>query len=181
MKSLFIFGDSFSADNSSESWSSLLSGDFNVVNYSNNGSSEYRIWKEYQTHKSKIKETDTVLFCHTSPSRIYLKDSVVTSSRNLKSHPSCDLIFEDIYSKKEKEFIQILETVWDDDYFNDCYNLLINDLLTVPNSIHITFFDVPNVHSFNHIWQTNRGNINHLSSVGNYLIANELKKSWLCN
>lgn len=181
MKSLFVFGDSFSADRSKESWVSLLSNDYDIQNYSNNGSSEHRIWKEYQTHKHQIRSDDLVLFCHTSPSRVYLQDSKTNSSRQLSSHPKCDLIFEDVYSKKEKEFIQILETVWDDEYFNDTYNLLIKDLKAVPQSLHITFFDLATVQSFNHIWKTYPGNINHLSPQGNKIVYMMLKQSWLCN
>jgi len=171
MKKIWIFGDSFAASESKDSWTTFAGQ--TVVNKSKNGSSEYRIWKTYQDFKHDIHETDTVIFCHTSSSRIYLKNSESLSSRLLASHPVCDLIFSDVFAKKEIKFIKILKEIWDDDYFQDTYNLLVADLKTVPNSVHLNFFDAG---VYNTIWKDNPGKINHMDSTGNNLVKIELLK-----
>ena len=176
---IWIFGDSFSASNNLESWVSLLNKP--VCNFASNGSSEYRILKNYYAQKNNIGDNDSVLFVHTSPIRIYLKDDRSISSRHLASHPTCDIIINDIFEKKEKEYINILEAIWDEDYFTDTFNLMVDKLQTVPNSKHITFFesDRTDVLHLNHIWTANPGNINHMNTVGNYLVAdivNQLKR-----
>jgi len=162
---IYIFGDSFSVSKNPDSWTNLLGGD--VTQCSSNGSSEYRIWKTYNEHKNKITDNDSCIFVHTSPYRIFLKDDVPLSSRAISTHTHCDILFNDVYSKKEKDFINILTTIWDDDFFEDTYRLYIDDLLTVPNSIHITFFPIDLVESLHTIWQTNKGTTNHMSAEGN--------------
>lgn len=171
---IWIFGDSFSANSSPDSWVSILSQQIKLLNYSANGSSEYRIWKNYQHRKERILPTDIVIFCHTSPSRIFLKNNVLTLSRLLGTHAFCDLIFNDVFSKKETTFIKILKTIWDEEFFCDTYNLYVNDLKKVPNSIHITFFELTTIESFYNIWTSNKGKVNHMDKQGNLLVAQEL-------
>lgn len=171
LSNLYIFGDSFSTSAHPDSWTELLRSKYNVFNYSVNGSSEHRIWKNYQNRKPN----GLLLFCHTSPSRIFLKDTSTSKSRVLTSHPSCDIIINDIYSKNEQNFIQILESIWDDDYFEDTYKLLIDDMMKIPNSIHITFFNISLIKdNYYEIWQSHKGNINHLSIEGNQLVFNSV-------
>jgi hypothetical protein len=172
-KSLYIFGDSFSVSNK-DSWAEMLENEYKIYNFSSNGSSEYRIWKNYQNIKDKIKN-DKVLFCHTSPSRIFLKNQENFSSRMLPSHPFCDLIFSDIYAKKEKKFQKILQQIWDEDFFSDTYQLMLTDSLKIKNSTHISFFDIDHCVSFRDIWKNYPGNINHLSVQGNIEIYQNLK------
>lgn len=168
---LYILGDSFSASTSELSWSSLLTKYYNVVNYASNGSSEYRIWKRAQ----EIEKNKLTIFCHTSPTRIFLKNSEHLSSRSLSSHVYCDIIINDIFSKKEKQFIDILEKIWDEQFFHDTYTLLINDLQNkFPKSLHICFFN--NSEYFN-IWKKYPGNINHMSEEGNLQVFELLVKS----
>jgi hypothetical protein len=173
---IWIFGDSFSASKSPESWVSLL--DQPVNNFASNGSSEYRIYKNYYAERCNIGTSDTVLFVHTSPSRIFLKDNRSISSRHLESHTNCDIIINDVFEKKEKEFMQILESIWDDEYFDDIFDLIIDKLQTVPNSIHITFFETnrADVIQLHHVWAANSGNINHMNEDGNRLVANIVKQ-----
>jgi len=173
---IWIFGDSFSASKNPESWVSLL--DESVNNFSSNGSSEYRILKKYYAEHCNIDPTDTVLFVHTSPSRIFLKDSRSTSSRQLESHPNCDIIINDMFEKKEKEYIKILESIWDDEYFNDMFDLIVDKLQTVPNSVHLTFFETTrdDLIQLNHIWTANSGDTNHMNKVGNCLVADIVKQ-----
>lgn len=171
---IWIFGDSFAANRGLNSWTEILSQKYETKNYSSNGSSEYRIWKNYHSQKHNIQENDRVIFCHTSPYRIFLKNSQPLLSRLLTSHKSCDLIFNDVFSKNEKDFVNVLKKIWDDDFFKDTYDLYVADLKTVPNSIHITFFDTDIVESFYHIWMQHKGNINHMTEVGNLLISKQI-------
>lgn len=177
MFKIWIFGDSFSANATSLSWVNMLGTYGKVVIRSHNGSSEHRIWKSYQQNKRFIKSNDIVVFCHTSSSRIFLKTGVSSLTRQLLSHPFCDLIFGDVFAKKETKFINILKTIWDDEYFEDTYNLLIEDLKRVPRSIHISFFDKG---IYNNIWQSNPGKINHMDNIGNLLVFQELATQLSC-
>jgi hypothetical protein len=170
---LYIFGDSFSVSNQG-SWAVSLENDYEVVNFSSNGSSEYRIFKTFQqfeqeTHGHKI------LFCHTAPSRVYLKDHVKCSSRELTTHPLCDLIFADLYAKKEKKFIKTLEEIWDQDFFDDVYKMIL-EKVKVKHSYHITFFDLDHCHNLHQVWKNNPGNVNHLSDTGNVIAYNTIRE-----
>lgn len=167
---IWIFGDSFAAIGQDLSWTSII-GD--TQNFASNGSSEYRILKNYLLQKSNIKETDSILFIHTSQSRIFLKDDRELLSRMLPSHANCDIIFNDIFEKKEKQYIEILKSIWDDEFFDDVFNLIVDRLLDVPNSYHVTFFESSRVElvNLNHIWVANPGNINHMDKNGNRLVA----------
>jgi hypothetical protein len=171
---IWIFGDSFASSNNKDSWTTLLGN--TVINKATNGSSEYRIWKTYYEHCRQIKSDDVVIFCHTSFSRVFLKNTSSILSRLLPSHPVCDLIFSDIIDKKENKFINILKSIWDEDYFKDTYNLMIKDLKQVPNSLHINFFEDS---IYKNIWIEYPGNINHLNKSGNmavyFNIAKQLK------
>jgi len=171
MDKLWIFGDSFAVGQHKCAWSRLLVEHFEIKNQATNGSSEYRIWRNYKDHADKIISTDRILFCHTSPTRVYLKDKQTIISRLRESHSVCDLIFADIFAKKEKKFISILKHIWDDRYFEDTYDLLVADLMHVPNSIHINFFVKG---PFNTIWTNNPGDINHMSEAGNRLVLKEV-------
>ena len=171
---IWIFGDSFAASRDPSSWTMQL-GD--VRNCASNGSSEYRIYKTYLKQRHEITVDDTVIFVHTSPSRIFLKNDRITSSRLLESHPTCDIIINDIYEKREKEFINLLESVWDEDFFEDIFDLMI-DKLKVPNSYHITFFESPKMEivNLNHIWVANPGTVNHMTAEGNRLVVDIVKQ-----
>lgn len=169
---LYIFGDSFSSKNEDPMcWVNLLETDYSVINFSNRGVSEYRIWKIYNENKNSLNPNSKILFCHTSPFRVYLKNSFVTLSRNLETHPVCDIILEDIYSKKEKTLIDAVETIWDEEYFADMYNLTFKDLVSVKNSFHLTFFETnESILNLNSVWINNRGTVNHLNTQGNKIV-----------
>jgi hypothetical protein len=169
MNRIWIFGDSFASSSDSKSWSKMLGP--NVINLASNGSSEYRIWKTYQQHKININPSDRVIFCHTSFSRVYLKNTETIWSRLLPSHPLCDLILADIHDKKEDKFISILKQIWDEIYFRDTYELMYKDLTSVPNSIHLNFF---NSSCYYDIWTSNPGNINHMDNAGNCMVLENI-------
>jgi hypothetical protein len=169
---IWIFGDSFAASNHRHSWTLMLGHP--VINYASNGSSEYRIWKTYQQSKSNIKPGDKVIFCHTSYSRVFLKNTVTDLlSRMLPSHVFCDIILADIQHKQETKFINTLKCIWDDSYFYDNYKLLVDDLKRVPNSIHLNFFEDS---EYRYIYQNHLGSINHMDQEGNLMVSVKLGK-----
>jgi len=172
---IWIFGDSFSAD--PRGWPGLIQSKTLGLR----GSSEYRIYRNYLEQRHNILETDVVIFCHTHQSRVFLKDSDRTlSSRRLESHPWCDLLFNDVFTKNERKFINVLEQIWDDDYFEYMYSKVVSDCQSVKNSIHITFFsDMAakyNFVDFGDFFRSYRGKINHLTDQGNLEIYKELQK-----
>lgn len=177
MARIWIFGDSFAASSNPLSWTQLLKQHTKVITRAHNGSSEHRIWKCYQGNKELIRADDIVIFCHTSPSRVYLKNSSSSLSRLLPSHPWCDLIFNDVFAKKEHKFIKILKEIWDEEYFQDTYNLYRKDLEKVPRSIHIDFFS-PGF--YNTTWKENTGRINHMDRNGNMLVFKKIEKELPC-
>jgi hypothetical protein len=99
---IWIFGDSFATSIDSESWVSNIG---EITNFASNGSSEYRILKTYLDQQSIISKNDIVIFVHTSPSRIYLKNDKTISSRTLNTHGKCDIIFNCLIGKYEKLYI----------------------------------------------------------------------------
>ena len=173
---IWIFGDSFSTSNNSGSWVRLLNE--SVKNFSNNGSSEYRILKNYNEQQHNISSTDIIIFVHTSPTRIFLKDDRIISSRTLESHTKCDIIINDIFVKGEQEYIKILESIWDEEYFNDIFDLIVDKLQSIPNSLHITFFETnrKDIVQLNHAWITNPGNINHMDPAGNCMVVDTIRR-----
>jgi hypothetical protein len=167
---IWIFGDSFAASKHEQSWTSLLN--CKVINRATNGSSEYRIWKAYQQSKADIASNDKIIFCHTSYSRVYLKNTITDLlSRLLPSHPVCDLILSDIQYKQETKFIKILKSIWDDVYFYDNYKLIEEDLKRVPNSIHLNFFEDT---FYRNVYINHKGTINHMTQEGNLVIGMHL-------
>jgi len=173
---IWIFGDSFANNDSEYSWVSLLAKSHTVINKSSNGSSEYRIYKTYNHYKEQIHSTDHVLFVHTHSSRIYLREDQELDSRKLNTHKNCDLIFSDIYHKKEQKYIDILENIWDDAYFVDNYSLLLDKLLSVANSTHITFFENHHgLYSYYDTYSNNKGSVNHMNELGNNIVYNDIK------
>jgi hypothetical protein len=169
---IWIFGDSFAASKNRYAWARLL--DYQVVNRATNGSSQYRIWKAYQKAKADIGPRDKIIFCHTSYSRLYLKNTVTDlMSRWLPTHRFCDIILSDIQYKKESKFIRILKNIWDDVYFYDNYNLLVEDLKRVPNSIHLNFFEDG---AYRYVYQNHPGTINHMDQEGNSIIGAQVSK-----
>lgn len=173
---LFIFGDSFSSDHEdAQCWVCGLQDFFELTNFSKRGVSEYRIWKDYKSNQNSIPPGSKILFCHTNPYRIYLKNTCVIMSRNLQSHPCCDIILEDVYSKKEMKIIEAVESIWDEEYLKDHYYFVCDELLKVENSYHISFFDIDrSVVNCKEIWNLFPGSINHMNQNGNILTLEKI-------
>lgn len=173
---ILIVGDSFSAD--SDGWPMLLNND--IVNISQKGIGQYKIYKNF---KESNYDFDKVIFCHTSPWRINTKYHPIHSKS--KDRPQNDFILSDIeYHSKNNAEIKLaknyINKFYDFEYARDTYDLMVNDLLKISNSIHITFHDPEDTKlikiNFNKIWKNNQGNLNHMTNLGNALVAQELIK-----
>ena len=78
-KTINIYGDSFGASTSSDSWVNLLKQQYTVNNFCSNGTSEYRI---YKTLKNTYKEeVDIYIIVHTSPYRVYIANNIFYKTR----------------------------------------------------------------------------------------------------
>ena len=173
---LLIIGDSFSANNTKDSWTQNLH--VPCYNFSTNGSSEYRIWK-------KICNTDLALYdmaiiVHTSPNRIYTVDDHMYPADH--SHSHSDLIYNDVVNKQGNIYadhaIWWFENVFDLEHAEDIHRLLVADCttkITIP-CLHLTFFDldIDNVVNLYPIWQSYPGSINHMDRNGNNIVAKKV-------
>ena len=59
------------------------------------------------------------------------------------------------------------------------FELFLDKLLQIPNSIHITmqnYFTNKITHNFNKIWILNQGNINHMTQQGNKQVAEKIRE-----
>lgn len=173
----YIFGDSFCAHQ--PGWPSLLS----ARTYGTRGSSEFRIWKNYQNNRDTITANDTVIFCHTHWSRVYLRDDADNfSSRLLDSHPVCDLLLGDLSAKRDRKYQEIINQLWDEDFLKYNYQKVLDDCRSVTGSLHITFFkDIASeyqLHDFSDIHSEHAGHrlYNHLDTHGNLDVAERINK-----
>jgi len=182
---LLIVGDSFSGvKDSRQSWTCLLD-DFDVVNLSQPGCSEYRVLQQLKT--VDLADFDLLIAVHTSPNRIYINQNPL--HLNSKTHQSCDLIYQDVVAQPASTFqnhvVWWFENVFDLEHAQTIHELLIDRIVDLTHSIpslHVSFFDIDHksVYNLNNIWKKYPGNINHLSIKGNQEVAefirNKLKE-----
>lgn len=185
MKKIWIIGDSFSTDMSSDSWIKKLSGEYIVNNISENGISEYRIYRKFLDVRDIFRPDDIVIFCHTNPFRIFLPDRISYPTRSKKSHPKCDLVIGDALDNGW--FWKLLTTLYLKYFFDEdqCYSqfdLMVNEMDRITqlkgcHVIHITGFqERDNIISIKDIFETHRGKINHMNDMGNSLVAERISK-----
>jgi hypothetical protein len=173
---ILLIGDSFSSSNHQDSWTKLLPN-FDIVNLSSNGSSEYRIFKKLV--KTDLTQFDYIVIVHTSPYRIYIDHNPLHV--NSQTHQTCDLLYQDVKSAKATKFTQ--NVAW---YFENIFNLdqadVIHDLLIEKivklteayQCLHLSFFEAEknsNVVNLHSIWHEHPGSINHLDNNGNKKVA----------
>jgi hypothetical protein len=169
VKRLLIIGDSFSASTSTEGWNNLIEH-YQVENLSSCGSSEYRLIKILD--QTNTDEFDKIIFVHTSPYRIYVKENPYYVNSN--THKKCDLLYADVKSYLPDEFAQHVswwfEHVFDLDQAKFVHERLVDYAIQkIPQSLHLTFFDYNHANVFNlhKIWKNNPGDINHMNTRGN--------------
>jgi len=170
---ILIIGDSFSADKNG--WPSMLG--HQVTNISENGIGEFKIFL-------KAKNTvsfDKIIFNHTSPWRVHTR--VHPIHKNNPERSNNDFLLNDVeyHSKINKDMKivdEYLKKYYDPEYQQEVYNLLLKEMMCIPNSIHITFHDAEDtqqiLHNYNHVYKQYPGKINHMSYEGNKLIADSI-------
>jgi hypothetical protein len=181
---MLICGDSFSVGSSKHSWANLLKQNFNVVNLSQAGCSEYRILKQLES--VDLKKFDKIVVNHTSPYRIYIKEHPIHKNDTL--HHSCDLIYSDVASYADNDIMRIakeyFENIFDMDYAKDIYKIMLSaiDNLTANNdTMHCSHLEWDYLYLFkkflnlNDIWTSNKGEFNHYSIEGNKIIYQTIK------
>lgn len=183
MKTIWIIGDSFSTNLSEDSWISKVTEGHNLVNLSNNGVSEYRIYKTFLSYEDKFKPNDFIIICHTNPHRIFLPDRIDYPTRRKSSHPYCDLVMGDVERKGLFwKFISYIFVTYfyDENFYITHYNLMVESMDRISKEkgcfvIHISGFDVSEpIVSLHDIFLQHRGNINHLTKDGNILVADRI-------
>jgi len=172
---IFVFGDSFAAD--PLGWARQLKGE--ISNFAENGIGEYKIYKALQT----FLNFDKAVICHSSPWRVHTRIHPV--HKNNPTRFNNDFMLNDVeyHSKINKDMKTVheyLKNYYDPEYQEDIYNLLVNKLMKLSNTIHITLHDPADTkqitHNFNHIYKQHPGDINHMSEDGNILTAEKIKK-----
>ena len=176
MPKVLIVGDSF-ATQEPKGWTWQLGKEFEITNLASAGSSQYRVLKNVL--EIDLDHFDFVIVVHTSPNRIYVETNPYY--KDSKTHPDCDLIYEDIRSKRPDIFAEHVtwwfEHVFDLEQAKYMHQLIcekIRCLLIGKYALHMTFFElehIGNIEILHHIWKEHPGSINHLNETGNRLVA----------
>lgn len=171
---IFVFGDSFAADPTG--WARMLEGE--VSNFAENGIGEYKIYKSLQT----FLNFDRAVICHTSPWRVHTRIHPV--HKNNPTRYNNDFLLNDVeyHSKMNSDMNvvhQYLKRYYDPEFQEDIYNLFVDKLLMLKNTIHITFHEPEDTkkieHNFREIYKEHPGDINHMSEEGNRIIAKKVQ------
>lgn len=179
-----IVGDSFSADENPNSWVTLLSNSYHVKNFSQRGISQYRIFQIVKNNCQTLFESDVIILFHTNPDRIFVPDHVNYPTRNLTSHPCADMVASDILSRPQWEIIaqNYYKYFFDFEFQNNLFKFIFKDiaeLLSQKKVLHCTghkLTSFPEIKSFNELFLTNPGTINHFDITGNQVVFNHITK-----
>ena len=176
---LLIVGDSFSAD--TDGWPSQLG--VSVTNRSQRGVSQYKILKQLQDHA----DHDCVLIAHTSPWRVHTPHHPVHADSDTRTHN--DFILADVeYHAQHNQEMQLvnqyLSKYYDAEYQQWVWHSAVDQMMQIDSAVHCTFHDPEDTeripHNYHHVWQQHPGDVNHLNTQGNALIA-QLVEQLICN
>ena len=174
---ILILGDSFCyvPKNESNHWVNMLGKEHDIENCSSPGIGEYKIWKQYRSQKY-----DLAIVHHTSPYRIHTRINPMHEGLRNKS----DFMLNDVThhastgQKDAKIILEYLTKYVDYQYQEEIFQLLYEQILKIPKSIHFTMFDNPIVqHNFNDIFLKHRdmNSSTHLSLEGHTLVHERIK------
>jgi hypothetical protein len=195
MESMLICGDSFSADWTPEyvgmGWPNLLEKNYKIINLSQAGCSEYKIYLQLLSIADQLDTFDKILISHTSPYRLYIKNHPVHT--NSKLHAHCDLLYQDIkhYSQSQKALLPLVEyfeQYFDLEYAEFTHGLIcekIESLLSMHQhkTLHLAHISWKNLHHFkrmicfNNLFNDNPGTLNHYNDSGNRLVYQQILKN----
>ena len=171
---IFVFGDSFAAD--PVGWARMLKGE--ISNFAENGIGEYKIYKSLQT----FLNFDKAIVCHSSPWRVHTRTHPIHKKNPTRYNNDFMLNDVEYHSKNNKDMQVVneyLKNYYDPEYQEDTYNLFVNELMKIKNTIHVTFHDPEDTkqigHNFHAIYKEHPGEINHMSEEGNKIIAEKIE------
>lgn len=181
---ILITGDSFSADwtkkYTGQGWPNLLAQQHNVVNLSQAGCGEYKIYQ--QLAGQDFSNYDCVIVSHTSPYRIHTMYHPVHNKDQL--HHNSDFIYEDVKAHGLTGMTEYFEKYFDLDYAKFVHHAICNqiDQLTKSTTVlHIAHIDWSDLYpfellNFQDIYKKHSGLLNHYSDHGNQIVAKEIEK-----
>ena len=166
---ILIIGDSFATKYNGEyaGWAEMLEKEYTITNLAQAGISEYKILKQLQS--VKVDYFDCIIVSHTSPYRIH---TLYNPLHKEGLHKDCDFIYQDVKDRLpdvEKFFTEYFDL----DYANYIYKLIraeITSLLKDATVIDVDELDLKK------LFNTNRGNVQHLDQQGNIIFYNRLKE-----
>lgn len=184
---ILIAGDSFAANHTNQSsWNNLLSNDFLVDNVAQAGVGEYKILQ--QIKRACLQDYDFVIVSHTGPYRIHIPSHPIYKTGY---HKNCDIIINDIIGKPCWNNLKLfyakkwVEHYYDETYQLDTYTLFrheINRLIEIPY-ISISHLDLKEITpieehhiDFSQLWEKERGEVNHYTSLGNRVVYENVLK-----
>ncbi len=182
---IWIFGDSFSSNLENVSWTHILAREFEeeISIQSSNGISEFRILGQIKENINLINEGDLVIVCHTNPFRVYIPDNIPYPARLVQSHPNCDLVISD--SMNRGWLWKVISKIYYKYFFDETYHQAIFDLF-VEEEISLLETKTTNIievsgfkgfdHSFDYIFESYPGTINHMSELGNMMLADTISE-----
>ena len=181
-KTLLIAGDSFSSDWTKKydgiGWVNMLDFDYKVTNISQAGVSEYKIYQ--QLNSVDLTKFDNIIVSHTSAYRIPIQEHPIHKDDLL--HHNCDILFSDVEQHLDNPTMKTAYNFYSEIFYPE-YFCFVNDLIfekikqITPTATHITFFDSfynDSVYKFENYFLENRGIINHLSKMGNYMVYQKI-------
>jgi hypothetical protein len=175
---ILLLGDSFCYVSSKQKthWVNMLGEAHTIENCSNPGIGQYKIWKQYRSQKY-----DVAVVHHTSPYRIHTLSNPIHDGIRRKS----DFMLGDIEyhasngNSEAKKILRYLTKYVDYDYQEKIHELLYEQMLKIPKSIHFTMFDNPMVkNNFHDIFLKHRDKHSdtHLTAEGHRLIYERIKE-----
>lgn len=182
-----IIGDSFSCDNVDGSWIQRLEHDgFELLNFSQRGISQYRLYKNIKNNLEVIRKSNCVIIWHTNANRIFVNDYAVFPSRLLDSHPCVDLVANDSINSSDHNWkniaINYYKYFFDQEQQSLYHRLLVNEItqLLLPElkTIQCSGFEFQNnqIKSFEKVRKLYPGNINHLNNDGNEIVYRYIRE-----
>jgi|TARA_B100001094_G_scaffold139455_1_gene134884 hypothetical protein len=140
---ILILGDSFcvTKNDNDHHWVNMLKQHFTIENCASPGIGEYKIFKQYIG-----QEYDIALVHHTSPYRIHTRYNPLHTGVRRNS----DFMLNDVehhYKNKVRHaevIYKYISNYVDFDYEKEVWQLYVEKLIALDNSLHFTFFaDIP--------------------------------------
>lgn len=185
---ILIVGDSFAenCNQSSESWTFLLSEHIDLINLAQAGCGEYKILKQLQS--IDLNKFDKIIISHTSFTRFHVEHNPFYSSGK---YSNCDLIYEDVLhkpdSKIKEHLLFLFEKLVDIEYQQFVYDSICKEIKKILKNkvcLHLNFFDqnsilqrhFDNILELRDVWEKYPGHINHMNQQGNIMVYEKIFK-----